>query len=63
MKWIVSEAEATPAKPAGMGIQFVFEDDAERVRVQTLVTDLMKASLGEVLAQKLLGVNQVHSGD
>lgn len=54
VKWIVTEAEATPDKPAGMGIQFVFADEAERTRVQTMVTDLMKASLGEHLAQKLL---------
>lgn len=54
VKWIVTESEATADKPAGMGIQFVFKDDADRVRVQTIVTDLMKASLGEVLAQKLL---------
>lgn len=54
VKWIVTESEATPGRPAGMGIQFVFKDDAERMRVQTLVTDLMKASLGEVLAEKLL---------
>jgi hypothetical protein len=50
----VSEAEATAEKPAGMGIQFVFKDDEERARVQAMVTDLMKASLGEHLAQKLL---------
>jgi type IV pilus assembly protein PilZ len=54
VKWIVSEAEATAEKPAGMGIQFVFKDDEERARVQAMVTDLMKASLGEHLAQKLL---------
>jgi type IV pilus assembly protein PilZ len=54
VKWIVSEAEATAEKPAGMGIQFVFKDDDERARVQAMVTDLMKASLGEHLAQKLL---------
>ncbi|MBX3232706.1 MAG: TIGR02266 family protein [Labilithrix sp.] len=54
VKWIVSEAEATVTKPAGMGIQFVFADAAEREKVQTIVTDLMKASLGEHLARKLL---------
>lgn len=54
VKWIVTDAEATAEKPAGMGIQFVFKDDSERLRVQTVVADLMKASLGEHLAQKLL---------
>ncbi len=54
VKWIVTEAEATNDKPAGMGIQFVFEDEGQRQKVQTMVVDLMKASLGDHLAQKLL---------
>lgn len=54
VKWIVTEAEATAAIPAGMGIQFVFKDEAERLHVETVVKDLMKASLGEHLAERLL---------
>jgi type IV pilus assembly protein PilZ len=54
VKWVVTEAEATADKPAGMGIQFVFANDEDRTRVQTVVEELMKASLGDRLAKKLL---------
>ncbi len=54
VKWIVSEAEAAPDQPAGMGIQFVFKDEGEQARVSAFVTDLMRTSLGDHLADKLL---------
>ena len=54
VKWIVPESVATAEKPAGMGIRFVFETDAEREHVEKLVADLMRSSLGERLAEKLL---------
>ena len=54
VKWVIAEADATGEKPAGMGIQFVFESDAERERVEALVADLMRSSLGDRLADKLL---------
>ncbi len=55
VKWIVSEADATEEKPAGMGIQFVFASDEQRQRVETFVSDLMHQALGASLAGKLLG--------
>lgn len=54
VKWIISDAEATEEKPAGMGIEFVFTDDADRERVSRFVADLMRASLGDHIADKLL---------
>jgi type IV pilus assembly protein PilZ len=54
VKWVVTEDEATAEKPAGMGIQFVFKDEEQRRRVEEFVADLMKSSLGDVLARKLL---------
>jgi type IV pilus assembly protein PilZ len=54
VKWVVPENAATEHKPAGMGIQFLFENDAERQRVEQFVADLMRSSLGEHLAGKLL---------
>lgn len=54
VKWVVTEEEATAEQPPGMGIQFVFTDDAARDRVSSFVADLMRESLGNVLAAKLL---------
>ncbi len=54
VKWVVHEAEATEDKPAGMGIQFLFKSEEERARVEELVSGLMRSSLGEHLASKLL---------
>ena len=54
VKWVVTEAEATDAKPAGMGIQFVFRDETERKRVEDFVAGLMRSSLGDHLAAKIL---------
>ncbi len=55
VKWITSEEDASEEHPAGMGIQFVFADDAERTHVEALVADLMRQTLGPKLADKLLG--------
>jgi type IV pilus assembly protein PilZ len=54
VKWIVKEGEANEEHPAGMGIQFVFRDDAERTQVEDVVLGLMRASLGSNIAEKLL---------
>ena len=54
VKWVVPESAATAEKPAGMGIQFVFEDDEERKRVERFVAELMRSSLGDRLADRLL---------
>jgi type IV pilus assembly protein PilZ len=54
VQWIVTEAEATDETPAGMGIRFVFKDEAERGRVASVVADLMRTSLGEHLAERIL---------
>ena len=54
VKWVVPESAATAEKPAGMGIRFVFDTDEERQRVEKFVADLMRSSLGEKLAEKLL---------
>jgi len=54
VKWVVPEAEASEETPPGMGIQFVFADDAQRVAVDAVVAGMMHDSLGPVLAGKLL---------
>ena len=54
VKWVVPESTASSDNPAGMGIQFVFETDDDRARVERFVADLMRSSLGDRLAEKLL---------
>ena len=54
VKWIVNEADATPDKPAGMGIQFLVRDDGERQRIEKFVADLMRRSLGDAIADNFL---------
>ena len=54
VKWVVPESDATAENPPGMGIQFLFKDATERDRVHQVVADLMRSSLGEHLAAKLM---------
>jgi type IV pilus assembly protein PilZ len=53
--WVVSVDDASKANPAGMGIEFQYADDAERVEKEAEVERLLTAELGEGLATKLLG--------
>jgi type IV pilus assembly protein PilZ len=52
--WITETHEATKANPAGMGIEFQY-DDRERREKEASVERLMLRELGEHLATKLLG--------
>jgi type IV pilus assembly protein PilZ len=54
VKWVVSATDATEETPAGMGIQFVFQDDSERRKVEDFVANLMSDKLGAQLASRLL---------
>ena len=54
VKWVVSATDATEEAPAGMGIQFVFQDDSERRKVEEFVSKLMSDALGPQLASRLL---------
>lgn len=54
VKWVVTSADASAEKPAGMGIQFVFQDDSERRKVEDFVAKLMSEALGAQLASRLL---------
>lgn len=55
VQWIVTEQQATPDQDAGMGIGFVFHNEAERQRIEAIVEDLMVESLGPVIYEKLMG--------
>lgn len=54
VKWIVPKDGATEEEPAGMGIEFLYEDDGEREATERRVEDLMVHALGESLTTKLL---------
>ena len=54
VKWVVDVANGTEENPPGMGIQFVFQDDSERRKVEDFVAKLMSEALGAQLASRLL---------
>lgn len=55
VKWIVRPVDATPDSPAGMGIEFQYNDDKERRETEAIVEKLMANELGDHLAARLLG--------
>lgn len=55
VQWVVQPDAATAEQPAGMGIGFVYQDEAERQRVEGAVAKLMVDSLGPTLYDKLIG--------
>lgn len=55
VKWVVAESEARDDEPGGMGIQFVYADDAQRQAIHSSVEGMMTEELGPLLAGKLLG--------
>ena len=52
--WVTSVVEATRANPAGMGIEFQY-DEGERREKEAAIEKLMTMELGEHLTSKLLG--------
>ena len=52
--WVTMPEEATKANPAGMGIEFQY-DEGERREKEAAIEKLMTSSLGEHLTAKLLG--------
>lgn len=55
VKWAVPTTEATKDQPAGMGIEFQYKNDDERLATEQIVEKLMASELGETLTAKLLG--------
>ena len=53
--WATSSDDATKANPAGMGIEFQYQDDEERRETEAVVERLLTHELGEELATGLLG--------
>jgi type IV pilus assembly protein PilZ len=55
VKWIVTPAQATADRPAGMGIEFQWDSEDERLSTERIVERLMSNELGEALTARLLG--------
>lgn len=53
--WVVNPEEASRANPPGMGIEFQYSNDEERIEKEAAVERLLASELGEQLAEKLLG--------
>lgn len=54
VKWVVTQEESSPEKPAGMGIQFQYVDAEERRGTEEIVERLMARELGDTLSSRLL---------
>ena len=54
VRWTVTEEASSEGQPAGMGIQFKFDSDADRTRVDQFVERLMTNALGAHISDKLL---------
>jgi type IV pilus assembly protein PilZ len=57
VKWVVAEEDAgqDPDTPdPGMGIQFLYDSEEDRLRVEATVERLMKKHLGELAYAKLM---------
>ncbi len=54
--WVNTETESQRPEIAerGMGIKFLYADDAQKQRFEGLVEDMMKDALGDVVYKKLL---------
>jgi type IV pilus assembly protein PilZ len=60
VKWVVREGEPPPPgidpdHEPGMGIRFIYDEDAERSAIEQTVEKLMIDSLGQLLYSKLMG--------
>jgi len=55
VQWVVQVESSNAEEPPGMGIKFIYENDAQRHEVENRVERLMIDSLGKHLYQKLVG--------
>jgi type IV pilus assembly protein PilZ len=58
VQWILTPDNVQEGQDPGMGIGFIFQTEAERERLGTIVEKLMVDSLGPVLVEKLTKLTQ-----
>jgi len=56
--WTVGLEEATEEQPPGMGIEFQYRDEEQRKAIESWVTRVMVAELGQEIADSLLGLDK-----
>jgi len=54
VRWVREHNARDPDRWPGMGIQFLYESEEDRLRVEATVERLMKKHLGEVAVSKLI---------
>jgi len=55
VRWVVDAGPAQAGRPAGMGIAFVYESEAQKNAVEDRLDRLMVKSLGPAAFEKLMG--------
>lgn len=51
--WLINIEDASDERPAGMGIEFLYQNDAEREKFRFEVFSLLREQLGEHVASRL----------
>lgn len=54
VQWVVRQDDTEPGESPGMGIRFIYDDEAHRQEVQSRVENLMIESFGYDLYSKLM---------
>lgn len=52
--WTIEREQASKGNPAGMGIQFLYDDADERTRLEQYVEELIVEHLGPLHAERML---------
>ncbi len=55
VRWVIEADQARPDRPAGMGIEFVFDSPDQKASLQARLDRLMADALGASAFEKLMG--------
>ncbi len=55
VRWVVTPNQATPEDPAGMGVEFAYDSDEERIDVEARIEALIVQTLGPIAFEALTG--------